>query len=191
MRLFVAILLDEAVREALRRVQESLRKRCADVRWTPPHQVHLTVKFLGEVADRRVSEVAGAIDRAAKGSSPFTMTVSGTGCFPPRGAARIVWAAAEEPSGAMVACVAAVEEELARLGFAKESRPFAAHLTIGRVREDRSGGAIREAVLKAAYAPVEQNVDRLTLMSSVLSPKGPTYTPVHTAVLGGRGDAGE
>ncbi|MCH8242825.1 MAG: hypothetical protein IH897_09470 [Planctomycetes bacterium] len=84
----------------------------------------------------------------------------------------------------MTQCVAAVEDELESLGFPRERRAFSPHITIGRVRSDDSDGRIRSAVDEAAYENMAQTVKSLTLMSSVLSPKGPAYSVVSRANLG-------
>jgi 2'-5' RNA ligase len=184
-RLFVAIEFDDAVRDVLHKAQQALAQQCDGVRWVPAHQLHLTVKFLGEVPDRQVDSVAQAVARAASQARPCTLAVEGCGCFPPRGAVRIVWAGGREDSGALVQCVEAVERELESSGFPRERRRFSPHVTIGRVREDRSGGRLRDSVVAHSFPPQEQPVKSLTLMSSVLSPKGPTYARVSTAALGG------
>ena len=184
MRLFIAILLSDDIRAALGKVQASLDGACRGVRWIPENQLHLTAKFLGEVPDRNVAEVAEAVARAAADAAPFDMEIAGCGCFPPRGPVRIVWVGVEEASGALLRCVEAVEGRLEEKGFPKERRPFSAHITIGRVREDRSGGRLRSVAEACTFEPMEQPVPSLTLMSSVLSPKGPTYTAVSTTSLG-------
>ena len=187
MRLFVAMELDDDVRSVLRSVQAELGRRCEGVRWIPPEQLHVTVKFLGEVPDADVTSVAEAVTRGAAGAVPFTMELGGCGCFPPRGGVRIVWAGIQEESGALLKCVDLVEGELMRIGFSKEKRPFSGHITIGRVREDRSDGRIRAAAEAFPFEPVPQSVSSLTLMSSVLSPKGQTYTPAARVKLGPAG----
>ena len=184
MRLFVAIELSEAVRKALSATQEKLKSECPDVRWIPAGQLHLTVKFLGEVEDSDVLAVSQALERAAAASKPFTMRTGKCGCFPERGAVRIVWAKAIEESGLLARCLAAVEAQIEPLGFPREHRPFAAHITIGRVREDRSKGRLRNVVEAHRGEEIEQDVLSLTLMSSALSPKGSTYTAVSRAKLG-------
>jgi 2'-5' RNA ligase len=184
MRLFVAILLDEAVRAELERFQSGLKQACDGVRWVAPHQFHLTAKFLGEVDDGRVTEVSQAVARAANRAEPFDFEFAGAGCFPKRGPVRVIWVGSNEPTGRLASCAEAVEQEMEAIGFAREKRPFSAHLTLGRVREDRSRGEIRAHVQSCSFGPVTQSVSSLTLMSSVLSPKGPTYTPVSTAKFG-------
>lgn len=183
MRLFVALELNEAIRTAVRRLQEKLARACDGVKWTPPEQVHLTVKFLGEVAEPRVPDVAEAVRRAASRSQAFTLHCEGCGCFPPGGPVRILWLGARDDGGRLTACVNAVEEEMEQQGFPREARAFAAHATVGRVKDDRSRGAIRSAFTAAAFGPLGMKMDTLTLMSSALSPKGPSYTPVCRARL--------
>ena len=184
MRLFVAIELSESVRQALSDTQATLKQACKDVRWIPAEQLHLTVKFLGEVVDGDVAAVSEAMESAAAESKPFVMRVGECGCFPERGAVRIVWTSAMEENRLLAGCVAVVEAQIEPLGFPREHRPFAAHITIGRVREDRSQGKVRELVQAHRGKVVEQDVLSLALMSSALSPKGSTYTVVSLAKLG-------
>ena len=180
----MAIELGERERSGIAAAQHALRPRCEGVRWVPPPQLHLTVKFLGDVGDRNVPGVVDAVMRAAAESPPFEMELSGCGCFPPGGPVRIVWVGGSEPSGALNHCVERVERELEPLGFPRERRPFSPHLTMGRVREDRTNGRLRSAVEAQKFAATPVSVSSVTVMSSVLSPRGPTYAPVATIPLG-------
>jgi len=185
MRLFVALELDEAVRARLNRVQTGLQRLGSDVRWIPRDQLHVTLKFLGEVNDRDVSGVSAAVRFAAGRHSPFSFDVAGCGCFPPAGPVRIVWVGVGEGADPLVQVARSVDDELSKLGFPKENRPFSAHVTVGRVKEDRSGGRIRQAVQAARCEPAGQDATSVTLMSSVLSRTGPTYAAVSRAPLCG------
>lgn len=184
MRLFVAIELSEVVRRVLAATQAGLKPRCQDVRWTPSEQLHLTVKFLGDVGDGDVAAVCEAMASAASESKPFLIRTGESGCFPERGAVRIVWTSMVEERGLLAGCIAAVEARFEPLGFPREHRPFAAHVTIGRVRDDRTEGKLREIVQAHRGKGIEQDVLSLTLMASALSPKGSTYTVVSRAKLG-------
>ena len=113
------------------------------------------------------------------------MRVAELGCFPPRGPVRVIWAGVREETGALLACSEAVDSALELNGFERERRSFSPHLTLGRVREDRSGAVLREAVAHRELAETIQSVASIKVMSSVLSPSGPTYTPVSVANLGG------
>ncbi len=184
MRLFVALLLSECVRAALARVQAKLARSCEMVRWIPTEHLHMTVKFLGEVPKSDVAIVSEAIAQATVRAAPCTMEIACAGCFPSGGPVRIVWAGARDTSEVLDRCVEAVTSELAQIGFAPERRPWSAHITLGRVRDDRTGGRIRAAVDRVSFEAMEQSVEAFALMSSVLSSKGPTYSVVSSASLG-------
>jgi len=173
--LFVAIWPGDLLRKSLRGLQDDLRKRCPGVRWTPPEQLHITVKFLGEVEDQRVPEIVAGLEKAAALCKPFDLRVVNAGCFPPRGDVRIVWAGVEDAAGVVAGCAGVVDAALEVVGFSRESRAFSAHITIGRVREDRSSGRLREFVESAKWGPQEQEINEIRLMSSVLSPRGSVY----------------
>ena len=186
MRLFVAIALDDAARQGLFELQRALKGPAGpDVRWTPPQQLHVTLKFLGEVRDADLAAVSKAVELAAAQVPAFEMQLAGAGCFGPRGPVRIVWAGLDEPTGTLQRCAEVVDEEVSQLGFPREHRPFSPHITIGRVKDDRSGGGIRSAVEAASFPAIGQSVDRIKLMSSVLRPQGPLYAVVSEAELSG------
>lgn len=178
MRLFVAIELTEPMRAALGSLQSALRPRCEGVRWIPVEQLHLTLKFIGEVREGDVPRMGEAIRRVAENTRSSWMELAGCGCFPPRGPVRIVWAGIREESDTLVRCAAEVSAALEPFGVEPERQRFSPHITVGRVREDRTGGALRAEVGRATVPIRRQDLASLTLMSSVLSPKGPTYAPV-------------
>ena len=163
MRLFVAIELSKKVRSALSRVQSKLQAECSGVRWVPPENIHLTVKFIGDVSDRDVDAVARAVAGVAAEVRPFDMEITGSGCFPPRGPVRIVWAGVGEESGALLGCAERLEDALWELGVAREPRRYSPHLTVGRVRRDVSeGSSIR---LPSSRSPLIMIVPPHTLAS--------------------------
>ena len=176
MRLFVAVELSKKVKEELGAIQAALGEFDREVRWPKPEQMHLTLKFLGEVRDERVAEISEAAGVAAADSRPFEIRLAGCGCFPPRGRARIVHVGVAEPSGALEDCRDHCEKVFADLGFAAERRPFSPHLTIGRVREDRTDGGLRRAVELISPQAVVQSVDAIYVVQSVLAPTGAQYT---------------
>lgn len=164
-------------------MQQALRYRTENVRWISPEQSHVTLKFLGEVADRDVSAAIDAVTEAASTVEPFTLELGGCGCFPSAGPVRAVWVGAANASGAMAACVERIECALEPLGFPLERRPFSPHVTIGRIRYDRTDGRLRSTVASRTFGPTSQLVASITVMSSELSPTGPLYTPAATIAL--------
>ncbi len=185
MRLFIAIELSEAVKAALKAVQDSLGEFTREVRWARPEQIHLTLKFLGEVLDDQVEAVCAAAASVAGQTPPFEITLEACGCFPPRGAVRIVHCAVADRPHTLPKCNELCEGLYADLGFEREARPFRPHLTIGRVREDHTGGRLRAAVERTSCAAASQAVERLCVVQSVLDPTGARYSNVAAYGLGG------
>lgn len=182
--MFMAVELDSRVISALERLSERLRPVSRDVKWVTGDRMHLTVKFLGEVADCDVASVSSALGQAAAASEKFSMDIESLGCFPTDGPVRVIWAGVDEPSGVLRSCAAKIEDLLEPLGFPRERRSFSAHITIGRVRDDRSGRTLRDEVGKRTLTRMTQHVTSLTLMSSVLSSKAPTYSRIGRLALG-------
>jgi 2'-5' RNA ligase len=186
-RLFVALNLPEAVREALWQAAARLRDLDLPVRWVKPDGLHLTLKFLGEVGEEREPDLIAALGRAAappSGSRPasgvLNLRVHGFGAFPDPRRPRVLWAGVEaEP--ALELLQHAVEREFEPLGFPTEARPFRPHLTLGRAERDaRSsdfGGL--EAALDGTHFDDTVTVDTVDLMQSTLQRSGAVYHARH------------
>jgi len=186
MRCFLAIELPTDIREQLRALQERLGSLGRAVRWTRTEQIHVTLKFLGEVPEDKVPKICETALQIAGKFEPFELQVRGTGCFPPGGAARIVWAGMPDPPGTLIDCHRAGEESFAKLGFKKENRAFNPHLTIGRVKDFSASSQIRATVEQHnTFLAGSFNVDELVMFQSILKPQGPTYIPLARAKLGG------
>lgn len=185
MRLFAAVELSDAMKASLKEMQRSLAQFDAAVRWTVEGQMHLTLKFFGEVSDSRVAEICSAAGAIADDSAAFGMTLDGCGCFPPSGPARIVWAGLHVSGDGLEACHRACEEHFGDLGFEPDRRRFTPHLTIGRVRERRRADGLREAIVAVAPAPVSQHVDALSVFQSTLAPRGAQHTVISRHALRG------
>ncbi len=188
MRCFVAIELSADVRSRLGALQRRLSGLSSAVRWIRAEQIHLTVKFLGEVGDRQVAEVCELARAIADEHPPFELQVAGVGCFPPQGAARIVWAGLASLPAALTDCQSACEEVFAGLGFKQEHRAYRAHLTIGRVREASASQRIREALrAEEGFAAGPFGVGELVVFQSVLGRGGSRYSPLARCPFGGGG----
>ncbi len=192
LRTFIAIELDETVREGLGRVQGKFQRQApqGSVRWVAPDAIHLTLKFLGDTPVNRVSKVADALAAACAEFAPFDISVEGRGCFPNLRRPRVIWVAVRDVAGKrLVPLQAAIEKHVAPLGFPTEERGFSPHLTLGRVA--RSAGAAEEAAVgqMVERSVVEQiavqRVHAVHLIKSDLRPAGPVYTVLATVELGG------
>ncbi len=185
MRLFVAVDLDQAVRAAAADVARRLApvaEHGGSVGWVKPENMHLTLKFLGEVDDARVPEVAARV-KAPYDVAAFDVSFSGVGLFPPSGPVRVVWIGMTAGVEPLQALQQEVEARLGPLGFPAETRGFQAHLTLGRFRipAPRSIRAAIEGVRAGNVGACR--IDHVTLYQSRLSPRGATYTPLERGLL--------
>jgi 2'-5' RNA ligase len=175
------------VRQALAELQGRLRKAApaADVRWVRPESVHLTLKFLGEVAEERVGAVERALAEAVVGHHPLGLVARGAGGFPTGRRPRVVWAGVEGDVDTLGRLAADVERTVAPLGWPTEARPFAAHLTLGRVRVPKRG-PLGDAIEAAAGVELGAwAVGEVVLYRSRLRPTGAVYEPIARLVLAG------
>src|SRR5713101_1033149 len=151
-RTFVCIEIPESIKDRIDRLQKTLRQIDAQVRWTKPSNIHLTLKFLGGVAPTRIERVAKAVGRAASGIHHFEIEVSGAGCFPSPRSPRVLWIGLPHAPEQLKQLYANIEDELAGEGFAREKRKFSPHLTIGRIRNPKNSASIAEALIAEGFA---------------------------------------
>jgi 2'-5' RNA ligase len=187
MRCFVAVNFPGELREEVGKFTSSLVAVGRGVRWVRPENIHLTLKFLGNVDQKVLPELSAALDGALAGHPPFGLTVKGTGVFPPRGRPRVVWVDLAGDAAALAALQSAVEGVLEPLGFPREKRPFTPHLTVGRVRDPRRPGPLAAAIAAAGEREWGRCVvERVHLMRSELFPTGPRYSILHEVRLAGK-----
>lgn len=180
-RAFVAIELPDNVKRGLGSLIDGLRQRSlAPVKWVSANGIHLTLKFLGEIPAPRVEEVKRALTTACLGTPPMRLEIDTLGGFPDTAHPRVVWAGLSGDTEVLSRLATRVDIALAELGYARESRPFVPHLTIGRVRPEASRQARSElgtAVLAAALPEgLRFDIGTVTLMRSQLRPQGALYT---------------
>jgi len=176
MRLFVAINFTSKDRQRIGRAARKMREAELPVRWVEPDQIHMTLKFLGEVRPERVAAVQAAVSRVATKTPPFMMQMGGSGAFPTTRRPRVIWLGAE--ASPELRCLKHdLEWELAPLGFEREVRAFHPHVTLGRARIDARAGDFRgfEDLVAAMDFRAEITVRTLDLMKSTLSAKGARY----------------
>ena len=189
LRLFVALLVPAEVIAVAEEVQAALRSKQLAVRWVRPAGIHLTLQFLGETPAERVPALEEALARVAAIGVPLRLYTVGVGCFPTAEArTRVVWLGLAGEDERLAALQAAVIQATSLLGYEPEARPFAPHLTLGRVRDDATPGE-RAHVGRVVRAlpppdPAPWRVDDVALMLSVLGRDGATYRPLGRWRLG-------
>jgi len=187
-RTFVAVEASPAIRHAAQRLIDSLRAAPAQVKWVAPENMHVTLKFLGDVDPREIHNVCRVIEDAAAGVEPFELEIRGAGAFPNLRRPGTVWLGAGQGAEQLAALARPIEKALQRLGFRREPRRFHGHLTLGRVRRGGPGvGELGELIRQHAdYQAGRMKVRQATVFSSRLGPEGPTYEALGNTKLAGK-----
>ncbi len=168
-RLFVTLEIPEGL--ALR--LSGLRGQVPGARWVPPENMHLTLRFAGEVDEGRAGDLDAELARV--GAQPFDVSLSGVGHFASRDRVRALWAGVEH-SDALERLQAKIEGACVRAGLAPEGRRFHPHVTLARCRDTRTGRIEGFIAEHAAFAAPPFAVERFVLFSSQLGRSGPLYT---------------
>jgi 2'-5' RNA ligase len=170
----------------LETLQEKLKRFGMPVRWVRPGSIHLTLKFLGDIDQNTVGPISRALSAAVAGWRPLTLGVGGVGVFPGIKRPRVIWAGLREDTPGLLRLQASVEAGLETVGFAREQRPFKAHLTLGRVKGRIAPAQLLEAVEAFSdFRTGQFEVDGVTLFKSDLKPTGAVYTRLAHFDLGG------
>jgi len=188
LRTFIALDPGKPIRDRAIVLQESLARAGGDVKWVEPENLHVTLLFLGEVDNRDVVEVCRAVTACCREQPAFPMSVETLGAFPNLRRPRTVWVGVGEGAEEVIALHDALEETLLELGcYRREQRPFAPHITLGRVKRDDSPTDELAGLLakKAEWQGGETSVREVLVMSSELRSEGPVYTVLSRARLGG------
>jgi 2'-5' RNA ligase len=182
-RAFVAVDLEPQTVQKIAEAIVQLRPRMPGIRWLPPTNFHLTLKFLGDIDEAKVAPIAAALERDLCPFSCFTINAKGLGVFPDPKRPRILWVGLV--GGELNALASRVEKALAPFGFAAEKRAFTPHLTVGRWRQfDGSPKELGDEIEKwRGHDFGRSNVDKVILFQSVLKPEGAVYRPLKVVAL--------
>lgn len=185
MRVFVAVALEAALRKTVAELPQRLNSAAAAFRWVPTGNLHLTLKFLGEIAEEHVDRVIGAAREVAGRAMPFPITLGGMGAFPSPKKPQVVWVGVAQGVDRLSGLARDLDVTLHRVEFPRDSRAFRPHLTIARAKQagpmpDLSGP------LRRLHGMVvgTQTVDAILVMESTLNPAGSIYRSVEEVRLG-------
>ena len=187
-RSFIAIELPRDLKLALSQLQEKLKSESSvPVKWVDPGNIHLTLKFLGDIDPEQVGPITSAIEDAVKGITPFNIEAGGLGVFPNIKHIQIIWVGLAGELVKLEQLQKRIEEMLATLGFPSEKRPFTPHLTLARVRDyarpdDRL--ALGDLITKTSFEQKYKiNVNSFFLIKSQLTREGPIYSRISAIAL--------
>src|SRR5262249_40138814 len=185
LRTFIAVDIGPQVRGRVVALQDELAEAGADVKWVEPENLHVTLLFLGEVADREIPDVCRAVADVCRGHAGFAMSVEKFSCFGNPRRPRTLWVGVGTGAQELVAVHDAIEAALMKLGcYRREERSFTPHVTIGRVKSDRPNEALAAALAKkAGWKGGTVPVQEVLGMSSELRRDGPESTVLSRAPL--------
>jgi len=180
MRCFIAIDIDENSRAALDDLQQQLKSKVdikkSDVKWVKPENVHLTLKFLGEIKDEQVVDVCNVVKEVAGRHNGFELDIESVGHFGGR-SARILWVGTGEGRDNLLKLQKDLEQQLASAGWPPEKRAYSGHLTLCRVRNPKAGFKLAQVVEQYKdYKLGSMPADSVSVYQSQLTPAGPIYT---------------
>ena len=176
MRAFVGIDIDEAVRQNLLATQRQLAGTGAQLKLVEPENIHVTMKFLGDIREDQAGAITEALQAAVEGIKPFEISVRGIGAFPNLSYIRVVWAGVSDGLEQVASIQKRIDQNLAKLGF-KPERDFVPHLTLARAKS----AAGKERLIEFLKGGVNVefgscHVSAVELKQSTLTPKGPIYS---------------
>ncbi len=186
MRTFVAVEVGADARAAIGGLVDRLRGRGGSVKWVRPANLHVTLKFLGEITATQAASVRTALPGVVARCPAFTLRVADTGGFPNLRRPRVLWVGLTDGGTALQELAAAVDGALSGVGFARERRPFAPHLTIGRVRSPRGLDGVTAALQAAPFDAAPFPVESVVFKESTLRPGGAEYSILASFPLGDR-----
>ena len=187
-RLFWAVNLPADIKTNLASLRSLMQGVPADVKWVEQRNLHLTVKFIGEMERGKINDIVQAVKLAVADSGPFSLELHGTGFFPHSRQPRVIWVGVRGEVDKFRRLHQMVEKSLIPLGFPPENKCFSPHLTMGRVRSPKGVGDLVHSLETAAQELAcfgRVDVTTIELMESELTRKGPVYSVVAGVKLAG------
>lgn len=184
-RSFIAVEIDPVNKQKLSSLISLLKQSNADIKWVNETQMHLTLKFLGNIEEKKVQQISAALKVIADNFSAFNMHFSKIGAFPNMTKPRVIWLGIDKGADSLKLLNSKIEDELEKIGIEKERRAYAAHLTLGRVKSLKNISILANLINETNFeAQGETKIDELILFQSTLTPKGAIYTPISRFNLG-------
>lgn len=186
MRAFIAIELPLKIKESLARLMKDLQREGVQGRWVPLDNIHLTLRFLGNIQDEQVGDIVRLMEETAEGFHPFTVSLEGLGAFPHAARPRVLWVGVGDGKEPLSRLQAQLEKGLVSMGFPPEDKAFKPHLTLARFKFPKV--EVRKRVYQACRKREKEGwgtmeAASVILFESILSPQGACYRKVEEVVF--------
>jgi 2'-5' RNA ligase len=184
-RAFIAIELPETIKSSIETIQARLKSLELPVRWVRVENIHLTMKFLGDIEEIEIESIESVLRDSVKMQTPLTLSAKGVGVFPGIRRPRVLWVGIHDHETGLAGLQKSIENQLHRIGYSKEGRPFKGHLTVGRAKGYVDERKLKEALDSfLAFESSPFSVNEFFMFRSVLKPDGPEYTKLIRIPLG-------
>ncbi|RJP29779.1 MAG: RNA 2',3'-cyclic phosphodiesterase [Candidatus Omnitrophota bacterium] len=190
MRAFIAAQLPPAIKECLSETQNQLKTSGADVKWVEKENIHLTLKFLGNIDQDSTPPIKEVLNSTAKEFIDFTFRISNIGAFPGLDHPRVIYAGIDEGADKIKELIISLENKLLKIGIPKEDKDPVPHITIGRVRSFHNISSLKKQItgINPQQKAIIQKIalKEIFLFKSELSSAGPLYEAIEGATLKSR-----
>ncbi|MCM8757907.1 MAG: RNA 2',3'-cyclic phosphodiesterase [Candidatus Omnitrophica bacterium] len=187
MRTFIAVELPSEIKEYLSYLQVDLKSCNADVKWVEPKNIHITLKFLGEVKEEKITSIKKIMEKISNQINSFAVSIFSLNGFPNIESPRVIWVEIKNGQKELLYLNKLLEEELSSIGIPKEKRPFCSHITLGRVRSHFNYHILKQKIIESLDKPIQENkefiVKYITLFKSTLTSSGPIYEAIYKVSL--------
>jgi len=175
-RSFIAVKLNDEAHKAVTQAQTCLKQTGCDVKWVAPNNIHLTLKFLGQVPLDKIDTVKGVLNHCLQSTESIETVLTGLGVFPRPQRPRVIWVGLEDKERKIQQLADLIETSLNKIGFPKEDRAFKSHITIGRVRSLKNVKQLTQTMGKYPLPlGIKQTIEQITFFKSTLTSTGPIY----------------
>ena len=178
-RTFIAVPLSAEICQAIGQIENNLKKLDCNIKWVRPQNVHLTLKFLGDIKPKRIDVLKETFEDLFRNAGSIKIELTQLGAFPNIEHPRILWVGLKDDEQRIARLASMLEEGLGAIGFKKEEKPFSPHITFGRIRSPRNLNLLSEAISDYSLPiNLKQTAQNITLYESILTPKEPIYKAV-------------
>ena len=183
-RAFIAINFNPKIQRSIGRMQDHLRKTNCDIKWVRPENIHITLKFLGNVETKQVDAIKRMLANHYRSTKPLKVELAQLGTFPNINRPRILWIGLKDNKQRLSQTAISLQKALTKIGLEGDQKAFSPHITIGRIRSFKNTNLLSESISKYQVPKgLTQVITKIILYKSILTSQGPNYEPLYQAML--------
>jgi len=183
-RAFIAINFNSKIQRSVKNIQDQLKKTGCNAKWVGPENIHMTLKFLGDVDSKKIDGIKQAIVNLFKNIKPFTVELTQLGFFPNINRPRTLWVGLKDDGQQLNKMAVLIKKALVKIGFREDQRSFSPHITIGRIRSSENIKVLPRSILEYRIPEgLTQTTSNVILYKSTLTSEGPVYEPLYQIKL--------